>query len=686
MPTPINNIRNFCIIAHIDHGKSTLADRFLELTHTVSEREMKEQILDEMDLERERGITIKLTPVRMEYQPKFQISKSKLQANALWVQKSQIIDNQAYVLNLIDTPGHVDFTYEVSRSLAAVEGAILLVDATQGIQAQTLSNLYLALEQDLVIIPAINKIDLPNADVVRTKQEMASLLGIAENEILEISAKKGIGVEEILERVVKDVPSPAGVCSPAGAGDPPIGVNNDGSVPADRTAASASIRPLASFGQGLGSATRAGGQPVLRALIFDSQFDEYKGVIAHVRIFDGEVEAGDKINFFATGKQSEVLEVGVFKPKLVKTQKIQAGEIGYLVTGLKELESCKVGDTVVGSGQVKSEIKPLPGYKEVKPMVFAGIYSKEGGADFNKLREAMLKLKLTDAALTFEPESSKALGPGFRAGFLGLLHLEVVQERLKREYDLDLIITSPSVAYKIKLKQGREIIVDKPQEFPDPSNYESVKEPWVSVDIVTPEDYLGVLMKFVQSCSGIYKNTEYLFHGSESKNSRVILRYELPLLFLLSDFYDKIKSVSSGFASLNYDFLDYRETEVEKIDILVANEKVDAFTTIVHKKTVYADARQIVKRLKEAIPPQLFEVKIQAVTGFSGVKGGKVSGKITASERISPIRKDVTSKLYGGDVTRKMKLLEKQKKGKKKMKNLGHVEIPAEAYIAVLRR
>lgn len=622
-----NNIRNFCIIAHIDHGKSTLADRFLELTHTVSEREMKAQILDDMDLEREKGITIKLTPVRMIYK-KFLISNFQYLNDS----ENQISNNKndEYILNLIDTPGHVDFTYEVSRSLAAVEGAIILVDATQGIQAQTLSNLYLALEQNLTIIPVINKIDLPNADVPKTKSEIIGLLGLDPAEIIEVSAKTGENVEKILEKVVDLVPPP----------------KIDGSKP-------------------------------FRALIFDSMFDEYKGVVAYIRIFDGAVKIGDKVKFASNQKLTEVLEVGTFSPKPKKTQQLNPGEIGYIVTGLKELESCKVGDTILVDGA-----KPFPGYKEIKPMVFAGFYCKEGN-DYSKLRNGLLKLKLTDAALFFEPENSPALGFGFRCGFLGLLHLEIIQERLRREHGLKLIVTSPSVAYKIIFQNNSEKIIHSPQELPSPNEYVGIEEPWMKIDIITPETFLGNIMKLAQDRNGIYKNIEYLSH---SAGPRVILHYELPLSFLLTDFYDKLKTVSSGYASLNYEFLAYRPAEVEKLDILVSEEKIDALTTIVYKKRAQSEARQIVSRLKESIPHQMFEIKIQAVTGYQDIPGQKPGGKIIASERISSIKKDVTAKLYGGDVTRKVKLLEKQKKGKKKMLRLGKVDIPTEAYLSVLKR
>lgn len=589
------NIRNFCIIAHIDHGKSTLADRLLEFTGTVAKREMRDQMLDMMDLERERGITIKLQPVRMNYKES--------------------------VLNLIDTPGHVDFNYEVSRSLAAVEGALLLVDAAQGVQAQTLGNLYLALEQNLTVIPVVNKIDLPNAEVEKTVQEMVALLGCRKDEVLLASGKTGAGVSEILEAVVKKIPPPKGEA----------------------------LKPL-------------------RALTFDSKYDEYKGVVAYVRVVDGEVRRGDKIFMMATEMESEVLEVGYFKPKFTPALKLSAGEIGYLVTGLKEIEKCRVGDTITISN-FKFQISNLPGYKEVKPMVFAGIFCKDG-SDFPKLREAILKLKLNDAALTFESEQSKALGFGFRCGLLGLLHLEIVEERLRREHNLDVIVTVPSVAYRLTRKNGEVSIIKSPLDLPDPTRIELIEEPWVKIDVVSPSQYLGGIMQMVQEKRGVYLNTEYL------DADRVILHYEIPLSAVLVDFYDKLKSVSSGYASLNYEFLGYRKADVVKTDILVANEPVEALATVVYRDTVQEVGRRIVESLKKVLPRQMFEVKIQAAVG----------GKIVASEHLPAMRKDVTAKLYGGDVTRKMKLLEKQKKGKKKMKTLGKVDIPPEAFLAVLKK
>lgn len=596
----MDNIRNFCIIAHIDHGKSTLADRMLEITGTIEKRKMREQVLDRMDLERERGITIKLQPVTMNY--------------------------KGYILNLIDTPGHVDFSYEVSRSLAAVEGAVLLVDAAQGIQAQTLANLYLAMEQNLTVIPVVNKIDLPAADVPKTKNEIMKLLGCAEEEIILASGKTGKGVEEILAAVVKRVPAP-----PDGGGKP------------------------------------------LRALIFDSNYDEYKGVVAYVRVVDGEVKKGDKVILMATGAESFALDVGIFKPDYQSTGELKAGDIGYIITGFKDVGECRVGDTVTNHKlQTTSyNIEPLKGYKEVKPMVFAGIFPKEGN-EFQALREAIAKLKLNDAALFYEPEQSEALGFGFRCGFLGLLHLEIFQERLKREYNLDLIVSLPSVAYKSRDKNGEEIIVRTPQKLPGPNEIEKIEEPWVRLDIITPRDYIGAIMKLAQEKRGIYKNTEYI------GDDRAILHYEIPMATILTDFYDKIKSVSSGYASINYDFFDYRAADVVKMDILVAEKPIEALAVIVYRDEAFRRGKEIVQTLKETLPKQMFVIKLQAAIG----------GQIIAAERISAFKKDVTAKLYGGDVSRKKKLLEKQKKGKKKMmaSGAGSVEIPSDTFIKLLKK
>lgn len=597
----MNTIRNFVIIAHIDHGKSTLADRMLEQTGTIEKRKMKEQVLDQMDIERERGITIKMQPVKMEYTRP---------------------TGELFMLHLIDTPGHVDFTYEVSRSLAAVEGAILLVDATQGVQAQTIANLYLAMDQNLVIIPVVNKIDLPNAEVERVKKEIINLLGCKEDEIILASGKTGIGVDKILEAVVERIPPPQ------------IFETN-----------------------------------TLRALIFDSRFDEYKGVIADVRIFDGHIKTGDKVKLLATHAAVEVLEVGVFRPQLVSTGSLQAGEIGYIATGLKRVAQCRIGDTIVSVSE--EVIEPLAGYKEVKPMVFSGVFAKER-QQFHQLKDALEKLKLNDAALTFEPENSQVLGYGFRVGFLGLLHLEIIQERLKREYDLDLIFTVPSVGYRVMMKSSEESLVKNPLELPDPSQRESVKEPVMKLEIISPKDYLGNIMQLVSEKRGVYIDTQYL------DENRILLRYRIPLASLLIDFYDKLKSVSSGYASMNYEFYGYEEAFVLRLDILVAEEMVESLSMIVYEDEVQRVGRKMVESLKEILPRQMFEVKLQAAVG----------GKIIAAQRIAPFRKDVTAKLYGGDITRRMKLLEKQKKGKKKMKSIGKgsVDIPTDAFIKLLKK
>ncbi len=595
-----DKIRNFCIIAHIDHGKSTLADRMLEITDTVDKRKMKDQILDGMDIERERGITIKLQPVTMDY--------------------------QGYQMNLIDTPGHVDFSYEVSRSLAAVETAVLLVDCTQGIQAQTLANLYLALEQDLTIIPVMNKIDLPAANPEKTKREIIKLLGCREDEILKASGKTGEGVADILQAIIK-------------YGQPPQESKIDST----------------------------------RALIFDSKYDEYKGVVAYVRIFDGEIKKGDKIKLIATRAESEVLDIGVFKPTYLSTGSLLTGSIGYIVTGFKEVGECRVGDTITLMSN--SKIEALAGYKEVKPMVFAGIFPREG-SDLDDLRDAMDKLKLNDSALVYEPERSDALGFGFRCGFLGLLHLEIFQERLRREYNLDLIVTIPSVAYKVYKNNGEEIIIRTPQKLPEPTQISKIEEPWVSLDIISPKDYIGNIMKLAQEKRGVYKNTQFI--SSETDEQRVILHYEIPMSAILTDFYDKIKSISAGYASINYEYLDYRLADVVRMDILVAEEAVEALATIVYRDEAFRRGKEIVNVLKDSLHKQMFVLKIQAA----------VSGKVVAAERLSAMRKDVTAKLYGGDVSRKRKLLEKQKKGKKKMMaaGKGSVEIPPDTFVKILKK
>ena len=595
--TPQDKIRNFAIIAHIDHGKSTLADRMLELTRTVESRKMKAQLLDRMDIERERGITIKLTPVAMEY--------------------------KEHRLNLIDTPGHVDFTYEVSRSLAAVEGAILLVDASQGIQAQTLANLYLAMEQDLVIIPVLNKIDLPAADVPRVTQEVVKLLGCKPEEIILASGKTGAGVEEILDAVIERVPAPTG--------------DSDGNP---------------------------------RALIFDSNFDEYKGVVAYIRVIDGRLAKGNKIKLLATGAHSEVLDIGIFKPDYVSTGFLEAGQIGYVITGFKSVVECRVGDTMTLNAA--QGVVSLQGYHEVKPMVFAGIFPKEGD-DFGRLREGIEKLKLNDSALMYEPEQSQALGLGFRCGFLGLLHLEIVQERLHREYGLDLIVTVPSVAYRVFVKGGNEpMTVRSPQMLPDPTKIDHIEEPWVKLDIVTPKDYIGGIMNLVQERKAVYKTTEYL------DADRLVLHYEIPMATILTNFYDRIKSVSSGYASINYEYMDYRAADVVKMDILVAEEPVESLAVIVYRDEAFRRGKEIVNTLKDSLPKQMFVIKLQAAIG----------GSVIAGDRIAAMRKDVTAHLYGGDVTRKRKLLEKQKKGKKKMMSAGKgsVEIPSDTFVKLLKQ
>lgn len=590
-------IRNFCIIAHIDHGKSTLADRLLEITGAVDMRKMKDQILDSMDLERERGITIKLAPARMQY--------------------------KGYTLNLIDTPGHVDFTYEVSRSLAAVEGAILLVDATQGVQAQTVGNLFLALEENLTIIPVLNKIDLPAANVEKCVGELVQLIGCNPSEILCVSGKTGEGVIELLDEVVKRVP-------------PPAGKNNEAT----------------------------------RALVFDSKYDDYKGVVAYVHIVDGAIKKGEVLRMVATGAESEVLEVGSLGPRGYSAlPELETGQIGYVVTGLKNLASCRVGDTMTLAKNPTD--RPLPGYKEVRPMVFAGIFPKEG-SEFQQLREAVEKLKLNDAALTFDPEHSPAIGYGFRCGLLGMLHLEIVKERLQREYGVEVMVTTPSVAYRVTKNDLSQIIIKSPLELPDPSTIRMIEEPWVKADVVTPKEHIGSVISLAQEKRGIYRTTEFL------SESRAILHYDLPLATILVDFYDRLKSATAGYASLNYELADYREADMVRLDIYVAEEREDAFASLVYRDEAERAGRAIVESLKEAIPRQWFVIKLQAAVG----------GRIVAAERITAFRKDVTAKLYGGDVTRKRKLLEKQKKGKAKMAAMGRgsVEIPSDAYLKVFKR
>ncbi len=595
-------IRNFCIIAHIDHGKSTLADRLLEITGTIDKRKMKDQLLDTMELERERGITIKLQPARMQHKAK---------------------DGIEYELNLIDTPGHVDFTYEVSRSLAAVEGAVLLVDSTQGVQAQTIANLYLAIEQNLIIIPVLNKIDLPNSDVERRAQELIQLIGCKREEIILASGKTGAGVAEILERVVQDVPPPRG--------------NTDAST---------------------------------RAIIFDSKYDDYQGVIAYVRCVDGRLAKTNKIHFMATDSNGEALEVGYMRPDHVDSGTLETGEIGYIVTGLKEISSVRVGDTITTLPLVAG-VQQLSGYREVRPMVYAGIFPSDG-SEYERLRDAMMKLKLSDAALTFEPEHSSALGFGFRCGLLGMLHLEIVQQRLLREFDMDVVMTTPSVGYEVRLTDGVEQFVKAPSDFPDPSRIDETREPWSKVDIVCPKEYMGNVMALVQDRRGVYKTTEYL------DMERAILHYEMPLASVIVDFYDKLKGVTAGYASLNYDLMDYRPSDVVCLNILVAEEQVEALSTLLHESEAYRRGKEIIETLKEELPRQQFVVKLQATIG----------AKIIAGDKIAAYRKDVLAKMSGGDYSRKSKLLQKQKKGKKRMleHGKGGVEIPAEAFIKVLRR
>jgi len=595
----MENIRNFCIIAHIDHGKSTLADRLLEYTGAIPAREMKKQVLDDMELEQERGITIKLHAIQLKYRAK---------------------DNKDYILNLIDTPGHVDFTYEVSRSLAACEGAILVVDASQGVEAQTISNLYMAIDAGLEIIPFLNKIDLPSAKTMiePVKKQIIDLLGCKEEEILMGSAKTGIGTEEVLEAIVNKIPSPHG-------------------------------NPFAP----------------LKALIFDSVFDEYRGAVAYVRIFDGTVREKDKIKFFSNGKEYQVEEIGILEMHRKRTSMLSAGDVGYIIANVKDVHDTKVGDTITLVDNPAKE--PLPGYKEVKPMVFSGIYPANSD-DYSELRDALDKLKLNDAALIYEPESSVALGFGFRAGFLGLLHMEIVRERLEREYNQNLINTVPNVEYRVTKTNGEILFIDNPALMPDPVQIEKVEEPFVKAQIITPSEYIGNLMKLCMERRGIHKNTHYL------TTERADMQFELPLSEIIFDFYDKLKSLSRGYASFDYDFLEYRESDLVKLDILLNGEPVDALSTIVHRSKAYDWGRKLCAKLKQLIPRQMFEVVIQAAIG----------SKIIARESISPLRKNVLAKCYGGDITRKRKLLEKQKEGKRRMKQVGRVEVPQEAFLAVL--
>jgi len=608
-----SNVRNFCIIAHIDHGKSTLADRLIEITGAVSARNMTEQHLDTMELEQERGITIKAQAVRLQF---------------------TALDSVDYQLNLIDTPGHVDFSYEVSRSLAACEGAVLLVDATQGIQAQTIANVYLALEHDLEIIPVINKLDMPAAQPDRVMTELEQTFGFTKSEVLQISAKTGDGVDDLLERVVEKVDSPGGVSD-----DP------------------------------------------LRALIFDSKYDQFKGVVAYVRVMHGSFSSSDRVRLMGTNVETEVLETGFFSPVLEKTSGLRTGEVGYVATGLKDVKSVRVGDTMTLSSNPATE--PLAGYAPQSPMVFTGIFPTEG-EDYPELRDALEKLQLNDAALVFEPESSAALGFGYRCGFLGLLHMDIVQERLEREYGLNLIATAPSVSYEVLLKEGEIITVDNPSRLPENNAYDEILEPWVNITIVSPARYIGVIMELVTGKRGEYKKIEYL-ESVGAKNSsddntsagdgRVMLEYDMPLSEILVDFHDKLKSGTQGYASMDYSKIDNRPADLVKLDVLVNHEPVDALSMITHRDEAASSGRLLASKLKELIPRQMFAVPIQAAIG----------GKIVARTNVKALRKNVLAKCYGGDVTRKRKLLEQQKKGKKRrMKMVGSIEVPQEAFMAVL--
>ncbi len=593
-----SRIRNFSIIAHIDHGKSTLADRILERTNALSQREMKAQLLDSMDLERERGITIKLNAVQLNYKAK---------------------DGQDYIMHLIDTPGHVDFTYEVSRSLAACEGAILVVDAAQGIEAQTLANVYLALDNNLEILPVINKIDLPSADPERVRQEVEDVIGLDASEAVLASAKAGIGIEEILEQIVEKVPAPAG--------DP---------------------------------------EAPLQALIFDSLYDAYRGVVAYIRVVNGTVKVGDKVRMMATGAEFEVTEVGVFTPKTVLRDELSVGDVGFLTASIRNVGDTRVGDTITHAKRRAAE--PLPGYRKLNPMVFCGLYPIDT-ARYNDLREALEKLQLNDSALQFEPETSQALGFGFRCGFLGLLHMEIIQERIEREFKIDLITTAPSVIYTVHLTNGEQLTVDNPSNMPDPQAIDRVEEPYVKATVMVPNDFVGAVMEICQGKRGTFIDMQYL------DETRVTLTYEIPLSEIVYDFFDQLKSSTKGYASFDYELIGYKASKLVKMDIVLNGETVDALSFIVHRDSAYDRGKVIVEKLKELIPRQQFEVPIQAAIG----------NKIVARSTIKAMRKNVLAKCYGGDISRKRKLLEKQKEGKKRMKSVGSVEVPQEAFMAVLR-
>lgn len=596
--TELNLIRNFCIIAHIDHGKSTLADRLLHLTGTISDRDTTEQVLDTMDLEREKGVTIKASAVRMNY---------------------TALDGETYELNLIDTPGHVDFNYEVSRALAACEGALLVVDATQGIEAQTLANLYLALDSNLTLIPVINKIDLISARPDEVAQDLQSLLGYPAEQILRISAKEGTNVEQVLEAIVKLVPAPKG----------------DANLP-------------------------------LRALIFDSHYDSYKGVIAYVRVFEGAIRPNDSLRLMAHTTDLKPVELGVFAPAMRPVEGLSSGDVGYIATGLKTVSECRVGDTFTLLSNPAAEA--LPGYRKVKPMVFAGIYPVEG-EDYGDLKESLEKLQLNDASLVYEPETSQALNFGFRCGFLGLFHMEIIQERLEREYDLDIIVTAPSVEYEVVLINNQVILVDSPARLPEEAQILEIREPWMKIQIFTPTDYYGTIMDLVTNRRGIFIEQEY------PAPNRVSLNFEIPLSELIVDFFDNLKSRTRGYASLDYQFANYRKEDLVKLEVLVNDEPVDALAAIVHRKEAYHKGQSLVTKLKEIIPRQLFDVPVQAAA----------AGRVISRANVKAVRKDVLAKCYGGDITRKKKLLEKQKRGKKRMKMVGSVEIPQEAFMAILR-
>lgn len=597
-PRMIENVRNFCIIAHIDHGKSTLADRLLHLTGTIPDRDTTEQVLDTMDLEREKGVTIKASAVRMNYLAK---------------------DGKNYELNLIDTPGHVDFSYEVSRALAACEGALLIVDATQGIEAQTLANLYLALGSDLIIIPVINKIDLPSAQPDVVAQDLSNLLGIPPETIIRISAKDGTNVDQVLESIVRLVPPPEG----------------DSSLP-------------------------------LRALIFDSHYDSYKGVVAYVRVVDGKVKATDVLLMMATHIEVHPIEVGVFSPTMRPVDALIAGDVGYVATGLKTVSESRVGDTITQENQRAEH--PLPGYQKAKPMVFAGIYPVEG-EDYAALKDALEKLQLNDASLVYAPETSQALNFGFRCGFLGLFHMDIIQERLEREYDLDIVITAPSVEYEVQLATGEVILIDSPVELPDEALIREIREPWMKLQIITPTEFFGTIMELVNKRRGVYINQDY------PAPNRVQLNFEIPLSEIIVDFFDDLKSRSRGYASMDYQFAGYRPSNLVRLDVLVNGEPVDALAAIVHREEAYHKGQRLVTKLKDIIPRQLFDVPVQA----------SASGRVISSAKVKATRKDVLAKCYGGDISRKKKLLEKQKRGKKRMKMVGSVEIPQEAFMAILR-